>query len=53
MDITSTIPVPLIARITLDVELNAINHDKWQSSKNRLALIYKHIDSEGIELYSE
>jgi predicted nucleotidyltransferase len=39
--------------IMLDIELIAVNQDKWQSSKDQLGLIYKQVESEGVDLYRE
>jgi len=39
--------------IDLDIELLAVGEDRWNDDRNRFDLIYRHIDSEGIELYNE
>ena len=39
--------------INLDIELIAVDKNRWNNSKERFDLIYRHIDSEGIEIYSE
>lgn len=39
--------------INLDIELIAVDRKRWNNDKERFDLIYRHIDSEGIEIYSE
>ena len=39
--------------IDLDIELIAVDEDRWNNNKERFDFIYRHIDSEGIEIYSE
>jgi len=35
------------------IELIAVNQDKRKSSKDKLGLIYKQVESEGVDLYRE
>ena len=53
-DITRKIYKELYTQgIDLDIELLAVDEDRWNDDRNRFDLIYRHIDSEGIELYNE
>ncbi len=42
-----------IQRIDLDIELIAVDEDRWNNNKERFDVIYRHINSEGIVIYSE
>ena len=39
--------------VDLDIELIAVDENRWNNVKERFDLIYRNIDSEGIEIYSE
>ena len=39
--------------VDLDIELTAVDENRWNNVKERFDLIYRNIDSEGIEIYSE